>query len=230
MKQIIKKLTATALLSSALFQASAGVFEPVRDEQVPAGDPYAVVQPPIESPQLFKGKRVAILASHGVEETEIVFPYTYLSDRGAKVDVLVPDWTPKGIVASLFLKPTIWVKASGTFSQGQSQEYDLVVLTGGAWNAQVVRSDPSAIKLITDHFLKDKPLAAICAGTSVLINAGIAKGTRLTGSPVVAPDLINAGAKFADEAAVVDGNLLTSRTPNDLPAFVNGLRKQLIGR
>jgi len=215
-----------ALIASPLLADN--VLSPIKESQIPAGDPYAVTQPAVESPNLLKGKKVAIVVSHGVEETEMSFPYTYLTQRGAEVEVLVPSWTPTGVTAVAFLKPTLWVKASGTFAQGLDRNYDLVVLLGGAWNAQVVRSDSDALKLVRRQYDAGLPLAAICAGTSVLIDAGIAKDTRLTGSPTVKIDLINAGARFVNEAAVVDRNLLTSRDPNDLPAFVQGIKAQLL--
>jgi protease I len=228
MIRVYSKLVSLVALSSTW--AFAEVFSPVRPDQVPSGLTYRVDQPAIESPVEFEGKRVAVLASHGVEESEILYPFTYLVNRGAQVDVVVPDWTAEGVVASQFLKPTLFVKGSQTFRSAQAIEYDLVVLTGGAWNAQVVRSDAEAIKLVTAHYEAGRPLAAICAGTAVLINAGIAKGQRLTGSPVVAPDLVNAGATFIDEPVVYGENLVTSRSPNDLPEFVKGLKQLLLSR
>lgn len=220
-------LIGLALALSSL-TAYADTFAPVRDDQVPSGIAYDVRQPAVEDPQLFAGKKVAILASHGVEESEIVFPYEYLVKRGADVEIIVPEWTREGVVAAQFLKPTLFVRGTRTFKEAQTESYDLVVLTGGAWNAQVVRSDAEAIKLVKAHYQSNLPLAAICAGTTVLIDAKIAQGTRLTGSPVVRPDLINAGALYVDQAAVRDGNLLTSRSPNDLVQFVNGLKDLLI--
>ncbi len=238
----LKKWAATlgvfACLSNVSYASTSDckneIFSPVKDSQVPSGEIYNITQPPVENPQLLSGKHVAILTSHGVEKNEIMFPYEYLIQRGAQVDILVPNWVDGGgIVAVDFLKPTVFVKSSGTFHDGLNNKYDLLVLTGGAWNAQVVRSDSQALELINDHYSKNhRPLAAICAGTSVLINAGLAKNTKLTGSPVVMIDLQNAGALVVDEAQVFNekGDLLTSRTPNDLPQFVDGIRKLLLGQ
>lgn len=208
---------------------NSSVFEPVREEQVPSGLSYDISQPLVEQQDLFAGKRVAILASHGVEEDEIVFPYEYLAKRGAVVDVLVPEWTPQGIVVSRFLKPTLFIHASGTFQSGIGVTYDLIVLTGGAWNSQVVRNDHDALALVSDQYRSGRALAAICSGTTILINAGLAQGTIMTGSPAVRIDLVNAGAKYFDEPLVMTDRLATSRTPDDLPAFITGLRKLLIG-
>ncbi|MBK7962029.1 MAG: DJ-1/PfpI family protein [Bdellovibrionales bacterium] len=203
------------------------IFSPVKDTQVPSGLEYPVKQPTITDPNLFKGKHVAILASHGVEESEITYPYEFLIRRGATVDILVPEWTKEGIVASKFLKPTLFVKASSTFNEAMAKNYDLLILTGGAWNAQVVRSDSQALDLVSKHFHRGRALAAICAGSSILINAGISKGRTLTGSPVIRTDLENSGAHYIDQAKVINGNLLTSRSPNDLPEFVEGLQQLL---
>jgi protease I len=231
MKTSKKSLIVIAFLSVLGTQSALAVtFAPIQDNQIPSGTAPAINQPPVENLALFRGKHVAILASHGVEESEIKFPYDYLVARGAQVDILVPSWTPQGVSAVRYLKPTLWVEASNTFQKAQGTHYDLLVLTGGAWNAQVVRTDPDALKLISEHYHQGLPIAAICAGTSVLINSGIAQGQTMTGSPVVATDLINAGARFVDQALVMGDHLATSRTPDDLPEFVGGIRKLLIGR
>lgn len=222
-------------LSMAIFLCAlpgntwAGTFEPIRIDQIPSGIPLTMEQPIVEDVEMFKGKRVGILASHGVEESEITYPYEYLTTRGATVDVIVPEWTPEGVSAVQYLKPTLWVKASLTFRKAKEVRYDLLVLTGGAWNAQVVRTDDDALSFISDHYKTGLPIAAICAGTALLINTGIAKDRLLTGSPTVAVDLVNAGAKYIDEALVNEDRLVTSRYPDDLPQFVIGIRKLLIG-
>lgn len=213
------------LLTSTFAKASP--FDPVKPEQVPSGDPYAIIQPPVEDTQVFAGKNIAILASHGVEEDEIVFPYEYLLARSATVDIVTPNWATDGIVVSRFLKPSLFARSTTTFEHALKNQYDLLILTGGAWNTQVVRSDIDALKMISTHWKSGLPVAAICTGTAILINAGIARGQKLTGSPVVATDLINAGARFVDKPAVFGDHLLTSRTPNDLPQFVDGIYQLL---
>lgn len=231
MKQFTKKMISSlAVIASLATNVRAAVFEPIRPEQVPSGIEYPYVQPPITDRQLLVGRRVAILASHGVEELELLAPYNYLTQQGAQVDILVPSWTPHGIVISRFLKPTLFVRATATFAQAQASSYDLLVLTGGAWNAQVVRTEPEALRLIVNHFNRKKPIGAICAGTAILINAGIARGLTMTGSPPVRLDLENAGAHFLDQSLVISGNIATSRTPYDAADFVRGLRYLLIGR
>lgn len=204
-------------------------YQPIRPDQVPSGTNYEYHQLPISDSQLLRGKRVAILASHGVEELEFLAPYEYLTQMGATVEVIVPSWTPEGIVASRFLQPTLFIKATATFAQALHQNYDLLVLTGGAWNAQVVRSDIEALTLIIQHYNQGKPIGAICAGTVALINAGIANGLTMTGSPPVQTDLINAGARFVNQSLVITGNIATSRSPEDAADFVRGLRYLLVG-
>lgn len=226
----VVSIIASMAFANLSWANSQDVFSPVTDAQVPSGIESTAKQPPVEDPNLFKGKHVAILASHGVEESEITYPYEFLIRRGATVDILVPEWTKEGVVASKFLYPTLFVKASGTFQEGLENDYDLMILTGGAWNAQVVRSDGQALELVSKHFQSGRALAAICAGSSVLINVGIAKGRTLTGSPVLRTDLENSGAHYIDRAKVISGNLLTSRSPDDLPEFVEGLRQLLTAR
>lgn len=221
---------ATSLAMTSIAVAATSPFSPVLPEQVPSGMAYSISLPPVESPTMFAGKRVAILASHGVEEAEITYPYIYLTSRGATVDILVPEWTPAGITSVRYLKPTLWVKATGTFRQAAKTSYDLLVITGGAWNAQVVRTDGDALALITNHFRAHRPIAAVCAGSAVLISAGIAHGATMTGSPPIALDIRNAGAHYVDQPLVMDRGLATSRSPDDLPFFVTGIRRLLIGK
>lgn len=208
-------------------QAKANVFSPIQQGQIPVGDQPKVVQPQIENPELFKGKVVAILASHGVEESEITFPYNYLVQRGAQVEILVPNWSANGVTATRFLAPSLFVKATRTFQQARGRSYDLLVLTGGAWNAQVVRTDEDALAIVRSQHLQNRPIAAICAGTSILINAGLTRNLIMTGSPVVKLDLQNSGAKFQDSAVVISQKIVTSRTPDDLEAFVFGIKQVL---
>lgn len=222
--------TLISLITIITLNANANIFSPVKRDQIPKGTPPQISLPPVEDANLFKGKHVAILASHGVEESELTFPYYYLTERGASVDIVVPSWTASGITTSQFLMPSLFVKATTTFREAQNTDYDLLVLTGGAWNAQVVRSDEDALRLIKTHYQYQKPVAAICAGAIILVNAGLTKGLVMTGSPVIKMDLENSGAVYKDESLVMANGVFTSRTPDDLPYFVRGLRRALIGR
>lgn len=218
-----------ALFFVSATSSFAAPFSPVLSHQVPSGMEYHVDQPRVENPSLLAGKKVAILASHGVEETEIKFPYEFLKARGAEVEILVPGWTPQGVVAVRFLQPSLFVAADGTFREGLKRNYDLVVLTGGAWNAQVVRTDQEALSLVRAQANSGKPLAAICAGTTVLIDAGLANGLTMTTTPTAVMDVKNAGARYLNQALVRDGKIATSRSPEDSAAFSAGLQALLLG-
>ncbi|HLE10895.1 MAG: hypothetical protein A2504_09410 [Bdellovibrionales bacterium RIFOXYD12_FULL_39_22] len=220
MKLKLLLATVLALLSLSTFAAQ---FSKVQADQVPSGMPYNIKMPPVTDRDQFTGKRIAILASHGVEEPEITLPYQYLTERGAQVDIVVPSWTPQGIVISLFLMPHLWVTADKTFTTATNETYDLLILTGGAWNSQVVKSDSEALQLINKHYAAGRPLAAICAGTEVLISAGLIKGLTVTGPSYARTNLVNAGAIVQDHPAVISDGILTSRDPNDIPSFVAGI-------
>jgi len=218
----LKSLFVAVLLLTSL-GATAAQFSKVQAGQVPSGMPYNIKMPPVLDKNQFVGKRVAILASHGVEEPELTLPYQYLTERGAQVDIVVPSWTPQGIVISLFLMPHLWVTADKTFGTAMNENYDLLVLTGGAWNSQVVKSDTEALQLINKHYAAGRPLAAICAGTEVLISAGLVQGLTVTGPSYARTNLANAGALVQDRPAVISDGILTSRDPNDTPSFVAGI-------
>lgn len=214
-------------IACALFSYTAvaedSLFSSVKPEDVPAGLDYKATQPPVLDSQQFKGKRIAIVAAHGVQESELVFPYQFLQARGATIDIVAPAWSEGRVLAVQYLKPTSWVKVSESFQTATLKKYDLIVLTGGAWNSTVIRSDSDALKFIRDHFSAGRPLAAICSAAQVLIDSGLAKGHELTGTHTVKVDLINAGATYIDKPVVVDNQLITSRNPDDLVAFVNAI-------
>ncbi len=169
------------------------------------------------------------MAAHGVQESELLFPYQFLKARGATVDIVAPSWSEGRVLMVQYLKPILWAKAIETFLSAAEKTYDLVVLTGGAWNSTVVRSDADALKFIRINFASGRPLAAICSAAQVLIDSGIAKDRQLTGTHAVKIDLINAGATYIDKPVVVDGQLITSRNPDDLVAFVTAIADALNG-
>lgn len=207
--------------------ATAATFTPALPADVPAGLGYDTTQPPVNDPEAFAGKRVAILAAHGVQASEIQYPYEYLTARGASVDIVAPSWSEGRVLVVEYVRPTLWVSVDKTFEQAATEEYDLILLTGGAWNSTVVRNDQAALSLVQRHYEAGRLLASICSAAQVLINAGIAKDTELTGTPTVRLDLENAGARYLDQAVVVSGNLITSRSPDDLLPFVTAIGAQL---
>ena len=217
-------------LCSYAARAEDSVFSTAHPKEVPAGLSYTASQPPVDDPKQFKGKRIAILAAHGVQESELVFPYQFLKARGATIDIVAPSWSEGRVLMVQYLKPTLWVKASESFQSAAQKSYDVFVLTGGAWNSTVDRSDVDALKFIRTYFASGKPLAAICSAAQILIDSGIAKDRMLTGTHAVKIDLVNAGATYFDKPVVVDDNLITSRNPDDLVAFVTAIADALDGK
>ncbi|HAZ14132.1 MAG: hypothetical protein A2X86_02800 [Bdellovibrionales bacterium GWA2_49_15] len=204
-----------------------GIFTPADPNDAPAGLTYNVPLPPASNPLAFKDKRIAILASHGVQESELTYPYQYLKARGAQIDIVVPAWTSDRILAVSFLRPTLWVTANETFQSAQSKHYDLIVLTGGAWNSTVVRKDDEAIKLIRQNYLAGSLVAAVCSGSQILIDADLASGTQLTGTGSIKVDLVNAGAHFHDVPAMSDGRIITGRGPAEILEFMQAISSKL---
>jgi len=241
---LYSKLCLTCLMLIGASALAESPFVPLTDDLIPAGTDYHLVQPAVTDPNQLAGKRVAILASHGVEETEIQFPYEYLKSRGAKVDILVPWWTAKGVVTSNYVKNTGFAKAQGTFRTGE--KYDLIILTGGAWNGQVELGDADLKALVYRHYVTEqKPLAAICKGTEVLIHIksrdgqghedvdgpSIIRGMKVAGPDYEKENLKNAGFLYQDNTkAVVSGRLLTGVDPTGLVEFVSRIPSLLDGK
>ncbi len=164
-----------------------------------------------------KNKRVAILVANGFEQVEMTKPRKALDSAGARTDLISPV---KGHVqgwnhdkqADQFLVDIHLDKAN-------PDEYDALLLPGGVINPDQLRLFPKAIEFIAKIAGKGKPIAAICHGPWTLINAGLVKGRKVTSWPSLQVDLINAGAEWIDQTVVRDGKLVTSRKPDDIPAF-----------
>ncbi|WP_417356349.1 type 1 glutamine amidotransferase domain-containing protein [Flavobacterium sp.] len=162
-------------------------------------------------------KRVAILATNGFEESELQSPKEYLEEQGWTAEIVSPEsgtiksWT-NGNWGKDF-------KVDRTVSEASASDYHALVLPGGVINPDLLRRDKKAVQLIKDFFEQKKPVAAICHGPQMLIEADVVDGRKITSFSSVKTDLINAGAEWVDEEVVVDNGLVTSRTPNDLPAF-----------
>lgn len=163
------------------------------------------------------GKKVAIVVTHGFEESEFTEPKKTLEQQGAKVDVIGIE---KGMVKSWSKKD--WSKeyeATKSIHDVDAKDYDALVLPGGELNSDKLRTNEEVIGFINGFFDDAKPIAAICHAPATLIETGELKGRRLTSYPSLKTDLINAGADWTDEEVVVDNGLVTSRTPTDLEAF-----------
>jgi protease I len=167
-----------------------------------------------------KGKKVAVLAADLYQEMELWVPYYRLKEEGAEVVVV---GTEKKTYTSKHGYPVTAEKASGEVS---AKDLAGVVVPGG-YAPDIMRRDPNMLKLVRECFEQGKPVAAICHAGWVPASAGILKGRTATCFSSIKDDVINAGAKYVDQEVVVDGNLITSRTPADLPAFCRELVKAL---
>lgn len=164
-----------------------------------------------------QGRKVAVLATDGFEQVELTKPVEALKKAGAKVHVV----SPKGgqIQGYNHHDRGDQVPVDRELSQVSAQEYQALVLPGGVINPDQLRLDEAAIDFIRDFVRSEKPIAAICHGPWTLIDAGAVDGRKMTSWPSLKTDLRNAGAEWVDQEVVVDGGLVTSRNPDDLPAF-----------
>lgn len=173
------------------------------------------------------GKTIAILATHGFEYSELTEPKRRFEAAGAKVEVISPEsgrirgWKGKG-----------WgdeVAVDTALGSATPAGYDALVLPGGVINPDKLRLDEQAIRFIGDCFATGMPVAAICHGPWTLIDADLVEGRKVTSWPSLRRDLENAGAQWQDSEVVEDGQLITSRKPDDIPAFSDALIKALGG-
>jgi protease I len=167
---------------------------------------------------VLEGRRVAILAADGVERVELEQPRQALEEAGAQT-VLV------SISSGEIQARDHDLEDAGTFAVDQlvhdvsPDEYDALLLPGGTVNPDKLRMESDAVQFVRDFVRSDKPVASICHGPWNFVEADVARGRRLTSWPSVRTDLRNAGADVVDEEVVTDGNITTSRSPDDLPAF-----------
>jgi protease I len=167
--------------------------------------------------QELTGKRVAIVVTDGFEQDELLKPRQALENAGATTEVISPK---AGKVRGW--KYTDWgteVSVDREVSQADPNEYDALMLPGGQMNPDNLRLDKTTIQFIASFVQTGKPIAAICHGLLTLIEAGGVRGRRLTSFPSIKTDLRNAGAEWVDEEVVTDQGLVTSRKPDDIPAF-----------
>jgi protease I len=168
-------------------------------------------------PQQLTGKRVAIVVTDGFEQDELEKPRQALEDAGARTEVISPK---SGNVKGW--KHTDWgndVPVDKDLRSANPNEYDALMLPGGQMSPDNLRMDETAVQFIESFVRSGKPIAAICHGPLTLIEAGGVKGRRLTSYPSIKSDLTNAGAEWVDQEVVTDQGLVTSRKPDDIPAF-----------
>ena len=166
---------------------------------------------------LLKDVKVAILATNGFEESELIEPQRALEKEGAEVYIISPENDHiKG------WKHGEWsesVKVDARVDQVSAKDFDSLVLPGGVINPDLLRRDMASVEFVKSFFADHKPVAAICHGPQMLIEAGVVNGRTLTSFESIRKDLENAGAHWIDEDVVVDSGLVTSRSPKDLAAF-----------
>jgi protease I len=164
-----------------------------------------------------KGKRVAFLFTEGAEQPEVIEPLEAVKKAGADVDIVSLE---KGDVQMWkhFDKGDT-ITADKAVKDAKADDYDGLVLPGGVANPDQLRADKDAVKFVRDFFEQDKPVGVICHGPWMLVETGAAKGRKVTSWPSLQTDLRNAGAEWVDQEVVVDNGLVTSRKPDDLPAF-----------
>jgi len=173
------------------------------------------------------GKLVAVLATDGVEQVELDEPWQALVDAGAEPTLV--SVAAGRITAYDHIQPGETRTVDVTLADADPDGFAALVLPGGVINGDFVRADADAVAFVSAFFDADKPVAAICHAPWVLIEAGVVQGRRMTSWPSLQTDLRNAGADWVDEEVVVDGNLTTSRNPDDLPAFTKTMVEQFAG-
>lgn len=162
-------------------------------------------------------KKVAILSTHGFEESELQSPKSHLEKEGFQVEIVSPE---QGSIKSW--ADGNWGKeypVDKTLDEAQSTDYDALVIPGGVINPDKLRTNDKALNFVKDFYAERKPIAAICHGPQVLIDAQVINGKKLTSVGAITQDLKNAGAVWVDQEVIEDEQLITSRVPKDLPAF-----------
>jgi protease I len=164
-----------------------------------------------------KAGRVAILVTDGFEQVELTKPREALEKEGYETDIVSPN--PRNVKATIHGKPGVVLRVDTLLSRAKAEDYDALLLPGGVMNPDSLRLEPRAVQFVRGFFRAKKPVAAICHGPIMLIEADVVKGRRMTSFPSIKTDLANAGARWADRKVIVDGSLVTSRKPADIPAF-----------
>lgn len=165
--------------------------------------------------------RILIVATDGFEESELFGPRAILQQRGAQV--VLASLTRDPIQATVHDDPGRTIRPDMLVEEAKAEEFDALVLPGGVRNPDQLRVHADVIALIRDFDRRAKPVAAICHGPWLLVEADLLRGRTATAWPSIRTDLRNAGATVVDEAAVTDGNIVTSRKPEDVEAFTGAL-------
>lgn len=176
--------------------------------------------------QNLNGKSIAILATHGFEQSELAYPLNALRAHGASVDVVSPEaGTIRGWDENDWGEE---FQVDQALDGADPAHYDALVLPGGVINPDLLRTNADAIGFITAMADAGKPVAAICHGPWLLAEAGLTRGRKVTSYPSIKTDIANADGDWRDESVVRDGNIVTSRSPRDLENFVEALGCMLV--
>lgn len=166
-------------------------------------------------------KRIMILATNGFEQSELMEPKKRLEDAGFETVVVSPE---SGSITGW--KEKDWgdsVDVDMTLEEAQAGDFDALMIPGGQINPDILRLEKKAITMVRDFCTANKPVAAICHAPWLLVEADVVQGKNVTSWPSIRTDLRNAGANVQDKQVVIDGNLITSRMPDDIPAFSDAL-------
>ena len=164
-----------------------------------------------------RGKKIAILVENGFEQVELTEPRQALDDAGAETEIVSP--AEKKVKGWDTIKWGKSFRVDVPLAEANAQDYDALLLPGGVMNPDKLRMNPQAVEFVKSFFDAGKPVAAICHGPWTIIETGAARGRRMTSWPSLKTDLRNAGADWVDEEVVTDNGLVTSRRPDDIPAF-----------
>jgi protease I len=164
-----------------------------------------------------QGKKIAILAADMFERVELEQPREALQDAGAETEIV--SLKPGEIQGFDHFELADKVKVDRTVEEVSADDYDALMVPGGVGNPDQLRGDENAVQFVRDFFEQGKPVAAICHAPWVLVEAGVVRDRKLTSWPTLQTDIRNAGGNWVDEEVVVDSGLVTSRKPDDIPAF-----------
>ncbi len=176
---------------------------------------------PSTAQRKLSGKKIAILATDGVEEVELTKPRMLLMEAGAETVLISPK--KDELQAFQHHEKGARLKVDLALDQATAESFDALVLPGGVANPDSLRTEPKAVEFVRAMVAAGKPVAAICHGPWLLVEAGVVRGRRVTSWPSLRTDLTNAGGKWSDEEVIVDRGIVTSRKPDDIPAFTRKL-------
>ena len=168
-------------------------------------------------PGKLDGKRIAFIATHGVEQVELTEPWKAVEEAGGRPELVSLE---EGEIQGFdHYDRADTFQVDRTVDEARADDYDALVLPGGVGNPDTLRTSEDAVRFVRDFVESGKPVGVICHGPWTLVEADVVRGRTLTSWPSVCTDIQNAGGSWVDEEVVVDGNLVSSRKPDDLPAF-----------